>query len=87
MPTAIRRASQLFPATHAMNAFRAVSQGLPADFNPVGSLVLLMITGALSFVLAVYLFNWDRHNATRRAHPLFGLIALLPNVVGMFLLS
>ncbi|UCE47656.1 MAG: ABC transporter permease [Phycisphaerales bacterium] len=87
LPTAIRKASQLFPATHGMNAFRAISQGLPADFNPVGSLVLLMINGAMSFILAIYLFNWDRHNATRRAHPLFGLFALLPYVVGMFLLS
>jgi ABC-2 type transport system permease protein len=87
LPAAIRKASQLFPATHGMNAFRAISQGLPADFNPVGSLVLLMISGALSFILAIYLFNWDSHNATRRAHPLFGLIALLPYVVGIFLLS
>ena len=87
LPAAIRKASQLLPATHGMNAFRVISQGLLADFNPVGSLILLMISGALSFILAIYLFNWDRHNATRRAHPLFGLIALLPYVVGMFLLS
>jgi ABC-2 type transport system permease protein len=87
LPTAIRKASQLFPATHGMNAFRAISQGLPADFNPAGSLVLLIISGVLSFMLAIYLFNWDRHNTTRRAHPLLGLIALLPYVVGMFLLS
>ena len=87
LPAAIRKASQLFPATHGMNAFREISQGLAADFDPVGSLVVLVIGGALSFTLAIHLFNWDWHNATRRAHPLFGLIALLPYVVGMFLLS
>jgi ABC-2 type transport system permease protein len=87
LPTAIRKASRFLPATHGMNAFREISQGLPADFNPVGSLVILMVSGILSFMLAIYLFNWDWHNATRRGHPLFGLIALLPYVVGMFLLS
>lgn len=87
LPVAIRKASQLLPATHGMNAFRKISQGLPADFDPMGSLIILMISGALSFMLAIYLFNWDRHNVTRRGHPLLGLIALLPYVVGMFLLS
>ncbi len=87
LPAAIRKASQIFPATHGMNAFRAISQGLPADFNPAGSLVLLVMSGVLSFMLAVYLFNWDRHNVTRRGHPLLGLIVLLPYVVGMFVLS
>jgi ABC-2 type transport system permease protein len=86
LPTAIQKASQLLPATHGMNAFREISQGLEADFDPVGSLALLMISGVLSFMLAIYLFNWDRHNATRRAHPLFGLIALSPYIVGMFVL-
>jgi ABC-2 type transport system permease protein len=86
LPAAIQKASQLLPATHGMNAFREISQGLQTDFNPLGSLIVLMISGALSFILAICLFNWDRHNATRRAHPLFGLIALLPYVVGMFLL-
>jgi ABC-2 type transport system permease protein len=85
LPTAIRQVSRLLPATHGMNAFREISQGLSADFNPVGSLVILMIGGLLSFVLAIYLFNWDRHNATRRGHPLLGLIVLLPYLVGMFL--
>ena len=87
LPAVIRKASQLLPATHGMNAFREISQGLSAGFNPVGSLIILMISGILSFMLAIYLFNWDRHNATRRGHPLWGLIALLPYVVGMFVLS
>ncbi len=85
LPTAIRKVSLLLPATHGMNAFREISQGLSADFNLIGSLIILLISGLLSFMLAIYLFNWDRHNATRRGHPLFGLIALLPYVVGMFL--
>jgi ABC-2 type transport system permease protein len=87
LPTVIQKASQLLPATHGMNAFRNISQGLPVDFNPMGSLVILMIGGVLSFIMAIYLFNWDRHNVTRRGHPLLGLIALLPYVVGMLVLS
>jgi len=86
LPVVIRKISQLLPATQGMNAFRGIAQNLSADFDPVGSLIILMISGILSFVLAIYLFNWDRHNATQRGHPLFGLIVLLPNVVGIILL-
>ena len=87
LPVAIRKISQLLPATHGMNAFRGIAQNLAADFSPLGSLITLMISGILSFVLAIYLFNWDRHNTTQRGHPLFALIVLLPYIPSMFLSS
>lgn len=85
LPLAVRKISQLLPATHGMNAFRGIAQNLSADFAPMISVIVLMMSGILSFVLAIYLFNWDRHNTTQRGHPLFASIVLLPYIAGMFL--
>ena len=87
LPEAMRKIAQLLPATQAMNAFRGLAYDLAADFDPWGSLIVLLASGVLSFGLAIYLFNWDRRNTTQRGHPLLALLALLPYAVGVLLLS
>ncbi len=86
LPETVRKIAQLLPATQAMNAFRGLAHGLTADFDPWGSLIVLLASGVLAFGLAIYLFNWDRRNTTQRGHPLLALLALLPYAVGMILL-
>ncbi|GAG56681.1 unnamed protein product, partial [marine sediment metagenome] len=85
LPEAMGKIAQLLPATHAMNAFRGLAQDLTADFNPLGSLIILMASGVLAFGLAIYLFNWDRRNTTQRGHPLMALLVLLPYIIGILL--
>ena len=87
LPEAAGKVAQLLPATHAMNAFRGLAMDLRADFDPLGSLIILLASGVLAFGLAIYLFNWDRRNTTQRGHPLLALLALLPYAVGILLLS
>ena len=87
LPETVRRIARLLPATHAMNAFRGLGQNVAADFDPLGSLIILLASGVLAFGLAIYLFNWDRRNTTPRGHPLLALLALLPYALGVFLLS
>lgn len=87
LPETMGKIAQLLPATYAMNAFRGLAQDFPADFDPLGSLIILLASGVLAFGLAIYLFNWDRHNSTQRGHPLLALLSLLPYVVGILLLS
>jgi len=87
LPETVRKIAQLLPTTQAMNAFRGLAQGLTADFDPVGSLIVLLASGVVAFGLAIYLFNWDRRNSTQRGHPLLALLALLPYAVGVLLLS
>ena len=87
LPETASKVAQLLPATYAINAFRGLAQGLPADFDPWGSLIVLLAGGVLALGLALYLFNWDRRNTTQRGHPLLALLALLPYVVGILLLS
>jgi ABC-2 type transport system permease protein len=84
LPDVVGKIAQLLPATQAMNAFKGLAMGGIADFNPWMSVILLFTGGLLAFALAVNLFSWDRHNATRRNHPLLALLCLVPFIVGMF---
>jgi ABC-2 type transport system permease protein len=70
LPDVAAKVALLLPSTHAMNAFNGLAMGGTADFNPWYSIAALVISGILGFGLAIYLFNWDRHNATQRGHPL-----------------
>ncbi|MCK4693840.1 MAG: ABC transporter permease [Anaerolineales bacterium] len=89
LPDVAGKISQLLPATHAMNAFNGLAMGA-VDYAPWGapwgSVIVLFLSGVLAFGLAIYMFNWDRHNRTQRGHPIMALLALLPYAVGIFLL-
>ncbi|MDY7041234.1 MAG: ABC transporter permease [Chloroflexota bacterium] len=85
LPDAAGKISQLLPATQAMNAFNGLAMGKVADFDPWGSVIVLLLSSALAFALAIYLFSWDSHNTTRRGHPALALLVLLPYVIGLLL--
>ena len=85
LPGAAQMLARFFPATHAMNAFNGLAMGSSADFSAWGSVIVLFSSGILAFGLAVYLFNWDRRNDTRRGHPILGLLALLPFLASLLL--
>lgn len=87
LPAVAGKFAQLLPATQAMNAFNGLAMGKGAAFSPWGSVVMLLVSGALAFGLAVYLFSWDSRNTTRRGHPLLALLVLLPYAIGIFLFS
>jgi len=87
LPEVAGKVAQILPATQAMNAFNGLAMGKVADFSPWGSVTVLIISGLLAFGLAVFLFSWDSRNTTRRGHSSLALLALLPYVVGIFLLS
>ena len=86
LPDSVASISRILPSTHFMNAFNVLAMGSVSDFSPWGSVIVLSLSGVLAFGLAIYLFNWDRHNATRRGHPVMAVLALLPYVASMFLL-
>jgi ABC-2 type transport system permease protein len=87
LPESVARIALILPPTHAMNAFNALAMGQEATFDPWGGILALLLGGVIAAVLAVYLFNWDRHNETQRGHPLMALLALLPYIASIFLLG
>ena len=86
LPGALGKVALLLPATYAMNTFQGLAQNQVIAFDPLWSVLILLVGGILSFGLANYLFCWDSHNKTRRGHPALALLALLPYVLGMILL-
>lgn len=85
LPESVQRFAGLLPSAHAMQALEGLAYGRTTTFAPTASLLILLTSGLLAFGLAIYLFNWDSRNQTRRGHPLMALIALVPYLVGMVL--
>lgn len=85
IPPAIRPISALLPSTHAMQAFEGLAFARPTVFSPWLSVAILLASTLLAFGLAVYLFNWDSRNQTRRGHPLMALLVLVPYLLGVLL--
>lgn len=86
LPKALGKIAMLLPTTYAMNAFRGLAFNMPVDFSPWWSLVVLLTGSLLAFGLAIYLFNWDSSDAEQKKKAPLALIALLPYVIGVFLL-
>jgi ABC-2 type transport system permease protein len=87
LPESVRSFSALLPATHAMEAFRGWAYNQTTLIDPLTSIGILLAGGVLAFGLAIYLFNWDSHNDTRRGSPLLALLALVPYVAGALLMG
>lgn len=86
LPEIALKFAQLLPASHGMNAFTGLAMGRETVFSPWGSLIVLVASGLIAFGMAMVLFSWDSRNTTRRVHPLLALLALLPFVIGIFIL-
>ena len=87
LPKALGKISLLLPTTYAMQAFRGLAMGLPASFEPLWAVLVLLSSSLLAFGLALYLFTWDSQDArTRKRLPLAAL-AMLPYLLGMLLLN
>ncbi|HOT93514.1 MAG TPA: ABC transporter permease [Anaerolineae bacterium] len=85
LPEAVQRFAGLLPTAHAMQAFEGLAYGRATTFAPTVSLLILLTSSLLAFGMAIYLFNWDSRNQTRRGHPLMALVVLVPYLVGMVL--
>lgn len=87
LPPSIQPLAGLFPSTYAMTVIQRYAYGMETIYNPQISLVILLASMLISFWLALYLFNWDSQNQTRRGHPLMALLAILPYLIGVFIAS
>ena len=85
LPATVRRFSGLLPSTYAMQAYRGLADGAETVLDRTMSVTVLAAGGIVAFGLAVALFSWDRKNATRRLHPAFALLAIVPYLAGILL--
>ncbi len=83
LPASVARVAGILPPAHAMQAYVGLAFRQATVFEPMRSLAILAASGLVALGLAVYLFNWDSRNNTRRGHPLMALLVLVPYVIGM----
>jgi ABC-2 type transport system permease protein len=86
LPDTVRPISGLLPTTYAMQAYLGLAYRRATALDPIGSTLVLAAGALLAFCLAIYLFNWDSKNQSRRGHPLLALLALLPFGIGVAVL-
>ncbi|MCJ7666119.1 MAG: hypothetical protein MUO59_05205 [Actinobacteria bacterium] len=77
----------LLLATHQLNLFKYFSYRRYLDYDPLWSILILFIGVIISFGLAIFLFNRDDRNNTRRGHPAFAFLAMIPYIADAIFLS
>jgi hypothetical protein len=70
-----------------MQAFNALAFNRETTIDPLVSIIVLLTSGILAFALAIYLFNWDSRNETRRGSPVLGLLILVPYLLAILYTS
>ncbi len=83
MPETIQKFSGLLPSSYAMQAFFAFAYNQATTIDPWVCVLVLLTSGILALSLAIYLFNWDSRNETRRGSPLLALLILLPYLLAI----
>lgn len=86
LPAGLYRVSLLLPTTYAMDAWRSLAFGLTPTFDSLWALLVLLSSGTIAFILAIYLFSWDSKNPRRGRSPFLALLVLVPFVLGTILL-
>jgi len=86
LPGALARISRLLPAMNATNAFAGLAMGGEVTYSPWGAVIVLLAGGVVAFLLATFLFTWDSRDQGRRGRRIWALLALVPYLVGMFVL-
>lgn len=84
LPRGLARLAMLLPPTYAMQALQGLAYRQETVLEPYGCVAALLAGGVLAFALAIYLFNWDSRNPTRR-HPALAALALAPYALAMAL--
>ena len=87
LPMVIKKISLLLPVTHSFNLFKYFSYQQYLGYDPFWSILILFAGGVIAFSLAIFLFNWDNKNNTRRGHPALAFLVLVPFIAGAIFLS
>jgi ABC-2 type transport system permease protein len=85
LPDTIQRFSGIIPSTYVMQSFFGLAYNQETAFNPLLSVVVLLVSGFFALFLSAYLFNWDSQNQSRRASPLLALLIFVPYIIAIFL--
>jgi ABC-2 type transport system permease protein len=86
LPEGVQKVAGILPSTYVMQAFFGFAYNQETVINPWLAVAVLLMSGVIAFSLAIYLFNWDSNNQTRRGSPLLALLILVPYLAGIVIL-
>lgn len=87
LPPGLFRISLLLPSVHSMNAWIGLAFDMTPALNPIWSILILISSGLIAFLLAIFLFNWDSKNKRRGRNPLLALLTIIPYLLGAIFLA
>jgi ABC-2 type transport system permease protein len=82
LPPSMLPISALLPPAQAMQAFLGLAYGRETVLDPTIAVLVLAATAVVAAGLAIYLFDWDSANRSRRGHPAWALLVFVPAVAG-----
>jgi len=80
LPNSITKFGRLLPTTYAMDAYQALANNQVANFDPIISIGILVLSGLISLYLSWYLFRLDSNNTSKAKSNILALGALIPFV-------
>lgn len=83
LPSGVGMVSRLLPTSNAVQAFIGTAYQETTVIDPTLSVVVLAAGGVVALALAIGLFSWDPDSQTRRLHPAFALLAVVPYLLGL----
>jgi ABC-2 type transport system permease protein len=82
LPEGARAFALLLPTTWLVQAEQSLAFARNAIVDWQLAIGVLGVAAVVSFLLSALCFNWDRQNVSRRLHPVFALLVMVPFVVG-----
>jgi ABC-2 type transport system permease protein len=82
LPEGARTLALLLPTTWLVQLEQSLVYGREVTVSTPLVLGVLVSATAAAFVLSAVCFNWDRRNVSRRVHPAFALLVMVPFVLG-----
>jgi ABC-2 type transport system permease protein len=76
------RIGLLMPTSYAISFYNGVARPATPLVPALPSAIILLAGTAVSFLLALLLFSWDRQNPGRKARPALAILAFLPYAIG-----
>ncbi|ARC86487.1 ABC-2 type transporter family protein [Clostridium argentinense CDC 2741] len=84
LPSSLAKAGRLLPTSYAMDLFEALNETGNASFGSGISIAILLLSGLISYVLAIYLYRSDSNYRSKKLF--LGLLSMMPFLVGMLVL-
>lgn len=84
LPDSLVKAGRILPSSYAMDLFNALNDSASANYDALTSVIILLSSGIISYILASVLFRSDSNFKSKKA--VLGICSMIPFAAGMLVL-